>query len=61
MRGMLRLAQRFSNKKLGTAETAKIIQEKVMNITQVVLSTLLRTMSNNSVQSSASVTVLLVL
>ena len=36
MRGMLRLAQGFS-KKLGIADTAKVIQEKIMNITQVVL------------------------
>lgn len=36
MRGVLRLAQRFSSKKLGIADTAKVIQEKIMNITQVV-------------------------
>ena len=36
MRGMLRLAQRFSGKKLGIADTAKVIQDKIMNITQVV-------------------------
>jgi len=58
MRGMLRLAQRFSSKKLGIADTAKVIQDKIMNITQVVLSVLLRTMSRSSAQSSASVTVL---
>jgi len=32
---MLRLAQRFSSKKLGIADTAKVIQDKIMNITQV--------------------------
>ena len=57
---MLRLAQRFSGKKLGIADTAKVIQDKIMNITQVVLVALLRTTSRSSAQSSASVTVLLV-
>ena len=48
----------FSSKKLGIADTAKVIQDKIMNITQVVRNPLCRMMSNNSVQSSASVTVL---
>jgi hypothetical protein len=34
MRGMMRLVQGFS-KKLGIADTAKVIQDKIMNITQV--------------------------
>ena len=48
----------FSSKKLGIADTAKVIQDKIMNITQVVSFILCRMMLNNSVQSSASVTVL---
>ena len=59
MRGVLRLARSFSSKKLGIADTAKVIQEKIMNITQVVHLPLLRTMSRNSVLSSALETVLL--
>ena len=47
MRGILRVAQGFS-KKLGIADTAKVIQEKIMNITQVVFVLLIRMMSNNS-------------
>jgi len=34
MRGLLRLTQSFS-KKLSIADTAKVIQDKIMNITQV--------------------------
>jgi hypothetical protein len=37
MRGLIKLAQQSFSKKLGTAETAKIIQDKIMAITQVVL------------------------
>ena len=60
MRGLLRLArQGFSSKKLGIADTAKVIQEKIMNITQVVTNSSFRTMSKNSVLSSALETVLL--
>ena len=59
MRGVLRLARSFSSKKLGIADTAKVIQEKIMNITQVVLLPLFRTMSRNSVLSLALETVLL--
>ena len=58
MKGMLRLAQRFSGKKLGIADTAKVIQDKIMNITQVVPVALFRMTSRNSAQSSASVMVL---
>ena len=36
MRGLIRLAHQHFSKKLGIAETAKVIQEKIMNITQVV-------------------------
>lgn len=36
MRSLLSLRGLFSTKKLGIAETAKVIQEKIMNITQVV-------------------------
>ena len=59
MRGLLRLArQGFSSKKLGIADTAKVIQEKIMNITQVVRPFLFRTMSKNSALSSVLETVL---
>jgi hypothetical protein len=47
MRGLLRLTQSFS-KKLSIADTAKVIQDKIMNITQVVLAFLSRTTSNSS-------------
>jgi hypothetical protein len=47
MRGMMRLVQGFS-KKLGIADTAKVIQDKIMNITQVVVIFLPRTTSNSS-------------
>ena len=56
MRGALRLAQGFS-KKLGIADTAKVIQDKIMNITQVVLPSAPRTTSKSSALSSASATV----
>jgi hypothetical protein len=37
MRGLLRLFKNnFSSKKLGIADTAKVIQDKIMKITQVV-------------------------
>ncbi len=36
MRSILRLRHPFASKKLGIAETAKVIQDKIMNITQVV-------------------------
>lgn len=58
MRGLLRLAQQSFSKKLGIADTAKVIQEKIMNITQVVLVPLRRTMSKSSALSSALETVL---
>lgn len=48
MRGLLRLAQQGFSKKLGIADTAKVIQEKIMNITQVVLPPTCRTMSKSS-------------
>lgn len=47
MRGILRLTQSFS-KKLSIADTAKVIQDKIMNITQVVTPPLFRTTSNSS-------------
>ena len=48
---MMNMRYMFSSKKLGIAETAKVIQEKIMNITQVVIFILnLRMMSNNLVQ-----------
>jgi hypothetical protein len=47
MRGLLRLTQSFS-KKLSIADTAKVIQDKIMNITQVVQTLIFRTMSKNS-------------
>jgi hypothetical protein len=36
MRSVFRLTNSFSSKKLGIADTAKVIQDKIMNITQVV-------------------------
>ncbi len=53
----MRLVQGFS-KKLGIADTAKVIQEKIMNITQVVTLPSNRTTSKNSALSLASETVL---
>lgn len=41
--GLLRSLRPFSTKKLGIAETAKVIQEKIMNITQVVRLGIVRT------------------
>jgi hypothetical protein len=58
MRGLIRLVNQNFSKKLGIAETAKVIQEKILNITQVVLSFLSRTTLRNSEQSSVLVTVL---
>lgn len=58
MRGLLRLARQGFSKKLGIADTAKVIQEKIMNITQVVSHSSLRMMSRSSVLLLASVTVL---
>jgi AICAR transformylase/IMP cyclohydrolase PurH len=55
---MINMRYMFSSKKLSIADTAKVIQDKIMNITQVVRFTLFRTMLNNSVQSLVSVTVL---
>lgn len=52
----MRLVQGFS-KKLGIADTAKVIQEKIMNITQVVITPSLRTMSRSLGLSSALETV----
>lgn len=53
---MMRLVQGFS-KKLGIADTAKVIQEKIMNITQVVTTLSSRTTSRSSALSSALETV----
>jgi hypothetical protein len=58
MRGLIRLVNQNFSKKLGIAETAKVIQEKILNITQVVLSFLSRMTLRNSEQSSVLVTVL---
>ena len=58
MRGLLRLARNFSSKKLGIADTAKVIQEKIMNITQVVPHYLSRMTLRNSALSLALETVL---
>ncbi len=38
MRNILKLRVPFSSKKLGIADTAKVIQDKIMNITQIVSS-----------------------
>ena len=48
MRGLLRLVNSFSSKKLGIADTAKVIQEKILNITQTVGAPLCRTASMSS-------------
>ncbi len=49
MRALLRFAHNtFSSKKLGIADTAKVIQDKIINITQIVLNDLLRMMLNSS-------------
>ena len=36
MRSLLKLKVPFSSKKLGIADTAKVIQDKILGITQVV-------------------------
>lgn len=38
MRSILKLKVPFASKKLGIADTAKVIQDKIMNITQIVSS-----------------------
>jgi len=53
---MLNMRCLFSSKKLGIADTAKVIQDKIMNITQVVHFILSRMMLSNSELSSVSVT-----
>jgi|GEM_PF-7057543 len=58
MKAMINMRYMFSSKKLSIADTAKVIQDKIMNITQVVRFLLCRMMLNNSVQSSVLVTVL---
>ena len=58
MQSLLRTLNRSFSKKLGIAETAKVIQEKIMNITQVVPTSSLRMTSKSSEPSSASATVL---
>lgn len=58
MRSILKLKLPFSSKKLGIADTAKVIQDKIMNITQVVIEPLPRMMSRSLAQSLASATVL---
>jgi hypothetical protein len=59
MKAMINMRYMFSSKKLGIAETAKVIQDKIMNITQVVIFYLnSRMMLNNSVQSLVLVMVL---
>ena len=37
LRNFIKLQGSFASKKLGIADTAKVIQDKIMNITQVVL------------------------
>jgi hypothetical protein len=36
MKNLIKIKSLFSSKKLGIADTAKVIQDKIMNITQVV-------------------------
>ena len=57
MRSLLKLRTPFSSKKLGIADTAKVIQDKILGITQVVSTPLSRMMLNNSARSFQSVTV----
>lgn len=63
MRGLLRLAARqgFANKKLGIADTSKVIIDKIMNITDQVPLLSSRPMSTSTAPSSASAMVLPVL
>lgn len=42
MRSILKLRIPFSSKKLGIADTAKVIQDKIMNITQVVITSIIQ-------------------
>ncbi len=56
MRGMMRIVQSFS-KKLSIADTAKVIQDKIMNISQVVPLSLPRTTLKSSELSLALETV----
>lgn len=58
MRSLLKIRMPFSSRKLGIADTAKVIQDKILNISQVVALSLYRTMSKNTVQSSVLVMVL---
>ena len=59
MRSVFRVKSLFSGKKLGIADTAKVIQDKIINITQVVLFlSSPRTTSRSSELSSALVMVL---
>ena len=60
IKNLLYLRGAFGSKKLGIADTAKVIQDKIMNITQVVLISSYRMMSNSLVQSLVLVMVLLV-
>ncbi len=57
---MINMRYMFSSKKLGIADTAKVIQDKIMNITQVVIyyNYIQRMMLNNLVQSLVLVMVL---
>lgn len=58
IKNLLYLRGAFGSKKLGIADTAKVIQDKIMNITQVVLIFSCRMMSNSLVPSSVSAMVL---
>ena len=59
MRSIFKIKPCFGSKKLGIADTAKVIQDKIMNITQVVTFTHnLRTMSKSLELSSVLVMVL---
>jgi hypothetical protein len=60
MKAMINMRYMFSSKKLGIADTAKVIQDKIMNITQVVIyyNYIQRMMLNNLVQSLVLVMVL---
>lgn len=61
MFGLLKYCGRslFSTKKLGIADTAKVIQDKILNITQSVILNLFRMILKNLEQSSLLETVLL--
>jgi len=49
MRSLLKIKLPFSSRKLGIADTAKVIQDKILGISQVVTNSLCRMMLNSMV------------